>query len=267
MALETLTEPLRQIVRDVAIAECRPSERRQHRRSRIAAPRPAVLNIDQRNAALVVNLGVGGMRVRALGRPVAPGATLGLQFQLPGSPEPMHTAGEVAWANDLAEAGIRFVKLSESQTGRLREWCAKNQIVNAAREFMRVAGGWQAALDLTAEVTRTLMGGSGVALTLAGGRSIHFPAEEALPVRTTVAAPVHQDERIIGHLEIRSAEFGAFDEGDLRAVSLLASMLSEMARLRAAEEQEAAPKPRLATRIVNRVEGMLPKTVRVRLVF
>jgi len=249
-----------------ATAEYSP-ERRRHKRSRIAAPRPALVHIDRRNAALVVNLGVGGMRVRALGRPVAPGATLRLKFQLPGSSESMHTEGVVAWVNDLAEAGIQFVKLSEARARPLREWLAKNGVLNAAREFLSVAGGWQAALDLIAELTRMLTGAPGVSLTLAGGRPIYSSLGEAPPIRTTVAAPVYQNEQIVGHLEIYSTEFGAFDEWDLRALSVLAAVLSEMVRLRAADRQEAAPKaPPLSARIVNRIEGMFPKTVRVRVV-
>ena len=263
MSLETLTEPLRHIAGAVACAEPPSPERRQHQRSRIAAPRPAVVNIDQRNAALMVNLGMGGMRVRALGRPVTPGATLRLAFQLPGLPEPMQAEGVVAWVNDSAEAGIQFVKLSEAKARRLREWAARNQISNAAREFLQVAGDWQSTLDLIAELTRTLTGAGAVEIVVAGRRALASAIAEGLPVRATVAAPLEEGERIIGHLEISSIEFGAFDEADLRIVSVLAAGLSEMVRLRAAEE--ATRKPPLAVRIANRMEGMLP-TIRVRVV-
>ena len=267
LAPETLTEPLRQIVRDVATVQLRPSERRRHQRSRIALPRPAVVNIGPRNAALVVNLGLGGMRVRALGRRVRPGATLRLGFQLPGWSEPMRTSGVVAWANDVAEAGIQFVRLPESQARRLGEWLAKNQISNAARELMRVADDWQTALELIAEVTRTLTDAGGAEIMLAGQRALASTIAEGLPIRSTIAAPIEDSERVIGHLEICSTEFGAFDEADLRIVSVLAAVLSEMVRLRAAPQQEPQRKPPLTTRIVNRMEEILPRTIRVRVVF
>jgi hypothetical protein len=267
LAVETLTEPLRYIATALACGEHPSTERRQHQRSRIGFARPAVVHIDPRNAALVDNLGLGGMRVRALGRPLAPGATLRLEFQLPGLPEPMHTQGVVAWVNDAAEAGVQFVKLPEAKSRRLREWLAKHQILNAAREFMRVAGDWQAALDLIAEMTRTLTGAGAVEIVLAGRRALASAIAEGLPIRATVAAPIEEGERIIGHLEICSTEFGAFDEADLRIVSVLAAVLSEMVRLRAAARQEAAAKPRLAARIVNRVEEIFPRTIRVRVVF
>ena len=261
MALETLTEPSRHIASAVACVEHASSERRQYRRSRIATPRPAVVNIDERNVALVVNLGLGGMRVRALGRPVVPGATLQLEVQLPGLPEPVHTEGLVAWVSDAAEAGIQFVKLSEAGARRLREWIARNEISNAARELVRVADNWQASLELIAELTQTLTGASGVEIMVAGRRALASTIATGLPVRATIAAPIEEGERIIGHVEICSTELGAFDEGALRIVSVLAAVLSEMARLHAAERQA---KPRLATRIVTRMEEMFPRTIRVR---
>jgi transcriptional regulator with GAF, ATPase, and Fis domain len=197
---------------------------------------------------------------------VAPGAALRLTFRLPGLPETVRTEGVVAWVNDAAEAGIRFVKLSEARARRLREWLAKNQILNAAREFMGIAGSWQAALDLITELTRTLTGATGVELVVAGRRAPGSAIAEGLPIRASVAAPIEEGERIIGHLEICSTEFGAFDEADLRIVSVLAAMLSEMVRLHAAPRQEEPPrKPPLAVRIANRMEGMLP-TIRVRVV-
>ena len=267
MALETLTEPLRHIATALACGEYPISERRQHQRSRIGSARPAVVHIDPRNAALVDNLGLGGMRVRALGRPLAPGAILRLEFQLPGLPEPMHTQGVVAWVNGTAEAGIQFVKLPEVRARRLREWLAKHQILNAAREFMRIAGDWQTALDLMAALARTLTGAGGVEIMVAGRRALVSATAEGLPIRATITAPIEEGERIIGHLEICSTELGAFDEADLRIVSVLAAVLTEMVRLRAAARQEAAPKPRLAARIVNRVEEIFPRTVRVRVFF
>ncbi len=145
---------------------------------------------------------------------------------------------------------------------------AKDQILHAAREFMKVAGGWQAALDLTAELARTLTGARQVAITLADRRPVYSSAsvEEGQSVRATIAAPIHEGERTIGHLEICATEFGAFDEEDLQAASVLAALLSEMVRLDAAKRQQAALKPPLAARIVNRVEGMFPRTIRVHLV-
>ena len=261
MSLEILTERLHHV------AERPSQERRQHQRTRIGSARSAAVHIDPRNTATVENLGLGGMRVRALGRPVSLGSPLRLEFRLPGLPEPMHTEGVVAWVNDAAEAGIQFVKLSEARARRLREWVARNQISNAAREFMGVAGAWQAALDLIAELTRTLTGAGGVEVVVAGRHAICSTVAEGLPVRATIAAPVEEGERIVGYLEICATEFGAFDEADLRLVSVLAAVLSEMFRLRAAEREEATRKPPLAARIVNRMEEIFPRTIRVRVVF
>jgi hypothetical protein len=256
-----------QNLQGAATAECSTTERRRRGRGRIG-PRIATVNIDKKNAALVVNLSEGGMRVQALGHPVMPGATLRLEFQLPGSPGPIHTSGVVTWVNDSAEAGIRFAALSESPARRLREWIARNESFSAAREFMRVAGGWQAALELMAELIRMLTGARGVAVTLAAPekRPLCCSVDKELPIRATVAAPVYGGERIIGHLEISSPELGAFDEQDLGALKVLAAVVSEMVELRAAELRQPARKAsRLSARVLSRIEGILP-TIRVRVV-
>lgn len=279
MSLETLSEPLHHpgtlqpdlpltpLRRATAIIEdgARPLERRRHARGRIAGPHPATVLINEKNAALVANLSEGGMRVQALDRRLSPGTTLRLQFQLPGSSEPIHTSGVVAWVSDSAEAGIQFAETSESLTRRLREWLAKNEVLNAAREFMKIAGGWQAALELIKELTRMLTAARGVAITLTAAKSPIPPAaEDPQPVRATVAAPIYKSERIVGHLEISSTELGAFDEEDLGLLPVLAGLVSEMIELRAAQLREPARKASaLPARIAGRIEGMFP-TVRLR---
>jgi len=237
-------------------------ERRRHGRGRIA--HAATVAINETNAALMVNLGQGGMRVQALGRPLEPGASLRLQFKLPGSAELICISGAVAWVNDTAEAGIRFVRLSSRLARRLREWMARNGVANAARELMRVAGGWQAALDLTAELTRILTGARTVAITLDDRPPVHSGGDVDLPARSTVAAPIYASQRPIGYLEISSPALGAFDEQDLSALPVLATLLGEMVELRAAASRVPAPSA-LSARIISRLEGMLP-TIRVRLV-
>lgn len=239
-------------------------ERRLRGRSRIA--RAATVAIDETNAALVANLGNGGMRVQALGRPLQPGAKLRLQFQLPGSQAKIRLSGVVAWVNDTAEAGIRFTRLSRSLSRRLREGMARNGIANAAVEFFRVAGSWQGALRLVSQVTRLLTGARGVALVLTGQGPNCAIADEDLPIRSTVAAPIYASQRVVGHLEISSSELGAFDELTLSALPVLAALAGELVERRAAELRTPAPKaPGLSTRIADRIDGMLP-TVRVRIV-
>ena len=242
-------------------------ERRRFVRVRIAAQRPTTVRIDEKNAALVVNLGEGGMRVQALGHPVHPGATLWLEFHLPGSRSPIRTSGVVAWANDSAEAGIRFGKVSQSLARRLRAGMATNRTANAGREFLQVAGGWPAALDLMADLTRMLTGARGVAISLRANENRFYSSlEEGLRVRSTVAAPIYERERIVGHLEIFSSELGAFEEQDLSTLPVLAAVVGEMITLRSSQQQESARKAaRLSSRIVNRIEGLFP-TIHVRLV-
>jgi len=242
-------------------------ERRHFVRVRIAAQRPTTVHIDDKNAALVVNISEGGMRVQALGHPVHPGATLWLEFHLPGLRSPIRTSGVVAWANDSAEAGIRFAKVSQSLARRLRSGMATSRTSNAGREFLKVAGGWPAALDLIADLTRMLTGARGVAITLAAtDKRFYSSLDKDLAIRSTVAAPIYDRERIVGHLEIFSSELGAFDEQDMSTLPVLAAVVGEMITFRASEQQESARKAaRLSNRIVSRIEGLFP-TIHVRLV-
>ena len=243
------------------------AERRHSIRVRIAARQPITVRIDEKNAALIVNLGEGGMRVQALGHPVHLGARLWLEFHLPGSRSPIRTSGVVAWANDSAEAGIRFAKVSQSLARRLRAGITHNRPSDAGREFLQIAGGWPAALDLMADLTRMLTGARGVAITLAANdKRFYSSLEEGLTIRSTVAAPIYEKERIVGHLEIFSSELGAFDEQDLSALPVLAAVVGEMISLRDSKQQESARKSvGLSTRIVNRIEGLFP-VVHVRIV-
>ena len=238
-------------------------EQRRHARTRIA--RAATVVINKTNAALVVNLGQGGMRVQALGRRLELGANLRLQFQLPGSVEAIRTSAAVAWVNDTAEAGLRFARLSGSLRRRLRNWIAKNGVANAAREVTRVAGGWQAALDLMADLTRMLTGACCVTITLVGRRLVCSRRGEELPNRAIVAAPIYECQRVVGHLEISSPELGAFDEPDLGVLSVLAAVTGEIAELQSAQRTSVRKAAPLPARIASRLEGMLP-TIRVRLV-
>jgi hypothetical protein len=214
----------------------------------------------------MVNLGQGGMRIQALGHPLERGTSLRLQFQLPGSPELIHASGAVAWVNDTAEAGIRFAGLSAPLARRLQEWVARHGIANAAGELVTVAGGWQAALDLMAALARMLTGARGVAIILSGKRLFYSSESGDVPIRATVAAPIYECQRIIGHLEISSPQLGAFDEGDLVVLPVLAAVIGEMVELRAAQSREASHRASaLPARIVSRIEGMFP-TIRVRIV-
>jgi signal transduction protein with GAF and PtsI domain len=185
---------------------------------------------------------------------------------VPGSPELIQAAGAVAWVNDTTEAGIRFAGLSASLARQLQEAVARNGMANAARELVTVAGGWQAALELIAALARMLTGARGVAIILSGKRLFYSCESGDLPIRATLAAPIYQCQRIIGHLEVFSPELGAFEERDLGVLPVLAAVIGEMVEQRAAQSQESRHKASaLPARIVSRIEGMFP-TIRVRLV-
>jgi c-di-GMP-binding flagellar brake protein YcgR len=68
----------------------------------------------------------GGVRLARLLEPEHAGKRVGLQFQLPGSPEVIYAEGEVVreWveAEEAATHGVRFTLLTERHRQLIRRW-------------------------------------------------------------------------------------------------------------------------------------------------
>jgi hypothetical protein len=221
-----------------AAADVLPERRRD---ARIAvAGTPATVNIDFKNAALLFDLGQAGMCLHAVARPLQPGATVWLRFQLPGLSETIESLGRVRWTDGAAKAGIQFTVTAERVASQLRHWLSKN-LSKAAQEFMNAAGGWQPALQMMAELTRLLTGANGATISLVqSGRPTLASAGESLSGRSTIVAPIYQRDQILGHLEICASELGAFDEDDIEGLRVLAALVGEMLEVRAADLHEPA---------------------------
>jgi len=72
----------------------------------------------------VLNLSQGGLRVQ-LQQPVRLNGAVGLNFLLPGTKLPLQAGGEVAWADQHGNAGIRFVEISAPMKRNLQLWLEK----------------------------------------------------------------------------------------------------------------------------------------------
>jgi len=88
--------------------------------------RLVTVNLDNKDAGLMVDLSEAGMAVQALAR-IKPGATTSLQFELPDTAARIETSGTVAWVDPASgRAGIRFQNLPEASAASLKEWlCLK----------------------------------------------------------------------------------------------------------------------------------------------
>jgi putative methionine-R-sulfoxide reductase with GAF domain len=98
-----------------------PERRRSPRRS-VMDRRLVTVNLDNKDAGLMVDIGEAGMAVQALAR-IKQGASTSLQFELPGTATRIEAAGTVAWVDTTSgRAGIRFQSLPDASAACLREW-------------------------------------------------------------------------------------------------------------------------------------------------
>ena len=84
---------------------------------------------EQINAQLL-NLSQGGMRVR-LQQPRALRGDVGVHFLLPGTELSLEARGEVTWADQQGNAGIRLLQLSEPTKRDLRLWLERQYFQTA----------------------------------------------------------------------------------------------------------------------------------------
>jgi c-di-GMP-binding flagellar brake protein YcgR len=74
--------------------------------------------------ATATNLSEGGMAIHFDGT-LAKNAIAKVQFTLPGTKVPMELKSEVAWADGLGRAGIRFQEMPEASREQLEKWIMK----------------------------------------------------------------------------------------------------------------------------------------------
>jgi len=161
--------------------------------------RLVTVNLDNRDAGLMVDLGEAGMAVQALAR-IRQGATAALEFELPDTATRIEATGTVAWVNvDTGRAGIHFQSLAEASAASLKEWLGDKaspegpatpapaavsapaapsipprlgpespvaEIAALQREITSQGMDRDAALALTVERTRSLAHADGVAVLL-----------------------------------------------------------------------------------------------------
>ncbi|HUI54327.1 MAG TPA: GAF domain-containing protein [Bryobacteraceae bacterium] len=175
-------------------------ERRASPRKSVIDRRLITVNLDDRDAGLMVDISEAGLAVQALGR-IQQDATTSLQFELPDTATRIEATGRVAWADTTSgRAGISFDKLPENVAAALRGWVGIEEPVeettdvpvseptmaaiatavpaplgresNAAEiaalqsEINAQALGPDAALALTVERARSLTRSDGVAIVL-----------------------------------------------------------------------------------------------------
>ena len=96
-------------------------EKRRYFRCSVDMPVTLVLSHGAEIKVTGTNLSEGGMAIHFKG--TLPKSTISkVQFMLPASRISMEPKGEVAWADGLGRAGIKFVEVPESSRGQLEKW-------------------------------------------------------------------------------------------------------------------------------------------------
>jgi CheY-like chemotaxis protein len=96
-------------------------EKRRYFRCPVQIPVTLVLSQGEEIKATATNLSEGGMAVHCDAK-LAKTAFSKVYFVLPGTRTAMEPKAEVAWADDLGRAGIKFVEVPESSQQELERW-------------------------------------------------------------------------------------------------------------------------------------------------
>lgn len=96
-------------------------EKRRYFRCPVQIPVTLFLNQGEELKATATNLSEGGMAILFEGK-LAKNAISKVQFTLPGTRTTMDPKGDVAWADDLGRAGIKFLDMPESSREHLEGW-------------------------------------------------------------------------------------------------------------------------------------------------
>ena len=87
------------------------------------------------NVCRAEDLSLGGMKLcRVAEAYEADGATVQLQFALPGDEDPIWVSGEKVYEAD-GNVGVRFTNISHGSFVRLREWLRNQMITDQLPEF------------------------------------------------------------------------------------------------------------------------------------
>lgn len=96
-------------------------EKRRYFRCPVEIPVVLFLNQGEELKATATNLSEGGMAIHFEGK-LAKNTISKAQFTLPGTRVAMEPNCEIAWADGLGRAGIKFVEVPESSRDQLERW-------------------------------------------------------------------------------------------------------------------------------------------------
>jgi TonB family protein len=115
-------------------------ERRAAPRRNVMDRRLVTVNLDNKDAGLMVDISEAGMAVQALAR-IKQGAATSMQFELPDTVTRIEATGTVAWVDTTSgRAGIRFENLPEASATLLKEWLDRRAVQDRPTTPAPVAG-------------------------------------------------------------------------------------------------------------------------------
>ncbi|HMK30571.1 MAG TPA: PilZ domain-containing protein [Terriglobales bacterium] len=99
-------------------------EKRRYFRCPVEFPAKLVFGQSEELSAIATNLSEGGMAIHFEGT-LTKKTISKVQFTLPGTKIAMEPKAEVAWADGLGRAGLKFLEVPESSRAQLEKWIMK----------------------------------------------------------------------------------------------------------------------------------------------
>jgi len=138
----------------------------------------------------------------------------------------------------------------------------EESVAGIRQEFLLLAGSCNGALDLIAEVVRSLADASGVVIrsgdetvlyrarSKTEDSSVRLEAVSQIPPTSArasmIAVPLYgEHDTIIGSLEVSSEKEGAFEKRDLRTLRILAGFVAEAVAAKQRLKRDASVDPTL----------------------
>jgi hypothetical protein len=112
------------------------SRERRRGTERVSAIFPAWISPRHARGAsrqvLIADLSASGAAIHCVPEDLPGTSLVNLEFNLPGSPDPIHATAELVWQEKEGSAGFRFVDMPSSERRRLTDWVKQKQAEGSA---------------------------------------------------------------------------------------------------------------------------------------
>ncbi|HLH08152.1 MAG TPA: TonB family protein [Terriglobales bacterium] len=185
--------------------------KRSYLRRGLANARQVKARLGAAGEAVVLDVSENGIGVQ-LQMPLQPGSSVPVDLDLPESGGHVRVDGRVIWSNPGRRAGIRFEKVPESATQRLKQWVSRGPQTSGPKSAESRLGSLdESAVDVGGEEPVTLehalsqVLARAITITKATGAAVAIGTSEKMVCRASqgnapdVGVPIQPDSGLTGH--------------------------------------------------------------------